>query len=583
MIVELADGTELEFPDGTTPQQAQAAARKYLTTAQKPSGAPKAAPVAPGAAPAAQAPVEGAGGAAFGVFPKSGKGRKYDSDPLGKMGKGVANAGIEAYLGGKQLFTDLDSVEMDVLRQSREDVKAAGGYGGLGQVAGNVGILAAGSAAAPARLAKALTAARGAAPVTTAAAVSGVQSGALTPVEDQENKYAEKGKEALKSAATAGALVGGGRLLKKAATRPFTPSADAENLMEQGVYPTLQQGAESRVGQLIGGLASGSKAVPRRQAQEVLDALTERAAGGKASLPGGTLQERLGVVDDVITKDYEAATRGRMFPMTKAIREDTIKAARSAEQPGGRFKLEADEAERLVQNVIGDSTTATRMGFGKLAKDYLQALEEAAGTTSKERVRDAVSKARDVIVQRSRNSRLTTDELAALQKIDDRYFDLMRLKEASKGAGGHETGVSIRKLAEAYGRAPGMDKMGATNATDQQLIGPAYRMLANTESENAARGTLLNWRRAAGLGTLGAGAAATGMAAPTAAVLAPLYATSIAGQTKAGSRYLFGDYDWQKKLRGALDSEATDQLTIANLLRKMRDSNSLGFALTPGE
>lgn len=523
--------------------------------------------------------VTGPGGAAFGIVPKSGKGRKYDPDPLGKMGVGVANAGIEAYLGGKQLFKDLDSEEMDVLKMSRKDVEEAGGYGGLGRVAGNTGLVVAGTVAAPARLQKALAFVRGAAPIATPAVVSGAQSFALTPVENQENKYLAKAWEGVKGAAAAAALTAGGRLFKKTLTQPFKPSADAEALMAQGVYPTLQQGAESRVGQVIGGLASGSKTVPRRQAQEVLDAATARMTGGRASLPGGTLNERVGVVDDVIGKDYEALTGGKMFPMTKAIREDAIKAAKSAEQPGGRFRLEANEAEKLVSNVVGESSTATRMKFGKLVKDYLQALDDAASTSSKDRVKEAVAKARDVIVQRSRNSQLTPDELAKLQEIDSRYFDLMRLKEASQGAGGHETGVSIRKLAESYGRVPGV----AGNATDQELIGPAYRMLAKTESENAARGTLLNWRRAFGLGTLGAGAAATGMVGPTAAALAPMYGISMAGQTKPGARYLMGDYNWQRNLRSALESEATDQMTIANLLRKMRDSNSLGYALTPGE
>lgn len=567
--VELHDGTVLELPDGTTPQVAQAAARKYMQRVGTGSGAAAPAPVAP--TPTARAPERPEGL----VTPESSR--------LDKLRYGVANAGIETYLGAKQLFGKLSPEEINVLQQSRGDVDRGGGWGTAGQIAGHVGVAAAGALAAPARLAQAVGALRGIPGLAAGAGVSGAETAALTPVEDQDSIVSGKLAEGGKAALTQGALSAGGQVLKKAVTRMFTPSADAVKLMDQGVYPTLQQGAESRVGQTIGGLASGSKAVPRRQAQEVLDAVTSRATGGQATLPGGTLNERLGVVNDVLDKDYGAVLGNKKFPMTASIRRGAVAAAQGVEQPGGRFAQEAAEAASTVHNVMGDSTNGVRMGHEKLVKDYLDALQQTITDGTPQRVQQGIIAAKNLVLQQSRNSQLTPDELAVMKDIDSRYFDLMRLKDAAAGSAGHEEGVPIRKLAEAYARGPGMDQIGARNATSDELVGPAYRMLGKTESENAARGTLLNWRRMAGLGTLGTGAALTGLVGPTAAALSPLYATSIAGQTKAGARALFGDYDWQKALRAGLDSAPTGQLTMANMLRGVRDSNQLGYVLTPGE
>ena len=56
--------------------------------------------------------------------------------------------------------------------------------------------------------------------------------------------------------------------------------------------------------------------------------------------------------------------------------------------------------------------------------------------------------------------------------------------------------------------------------------------------------------RALGIGkvAIGGGATLATASTPAAAVLAPAYGASLIGQTRGGARYLFGDYDWQKKL-----------------------------------
>lgn len=575
---ELPDGTVLEFPGGTAPAVVQAAVKRRLASAGAGSGAANPTGVAMGSARPNQKPVEGSGGAAFGITPSSGLNRLQDTGGSEKFRQGFANAGIEAALGAKQLFKNLSPEEMEVLKMSRDDVAKAGGWGGLGRVTGGVGAGIATAIASPNILPAAVSA------LVKAVLASGAQSAAFTPVENQDDKYTEKLKEGAKGAAAALVMNGGAKVLKKALTGAVTPTPEAAKLMGQDVTPTLQQGAESRFAKFIGGLTSGSTHVRDRQEQEVLDALTERATKGNISAKDHTLSERLAAIQHSLDNDYEGVLGKKLFPMNNKIREGVLSQATALQKSGGRNASEAAQAESILQNVIGADRNAVRLKADTLRKDYLDRIQSEISDSNPRLVNDALVSAKNLIMKNSRDARLTSDELSALRDIDTRYFDLMRLKDVAKGSAGNDTGVPIKRIADAYGKGPGMDIIGAVNQTNEDLIGPAFRVLGKMPRQDEARTGMINLRRAAGLtAAAGAGAATIG-AAPTAALIAPAYATSLLGQTRGGSRFLFGQNDWQKNLKSGLNSEQTNELVLANLLRAMRDNSSgVGAGLTVGE
>jgi hypothetical protein len=549
-------------------QAAQAIARRLAATPQDAPGRPVAAPVGPSPAPAAQAAPEGVITA--------------ESGPLEKFRLGLANTGIETYLGAKQLFTDLDPEEMSVLKQSRSDVDKGGGWGTAGRITGGIGEAVAMSMMAPAKLAQTMAALRGAAPIATAAASSGLQSAALTPIEDQENKWVGKLEEGGKAALTGAALTGGGKLLKKALTRPVTPTDDAVMLMQNKVYPTLQQGAKNKVMQVVGGLTAGGKGVEERQGKELLDAITQRAMPG-LDANDFTLRERQGVLNDLFDAEYRGVLDNKKFVLSNPTRQAVMGTATGLEKSGGRFKKEAGDAFDILSNIIGKNKNTVRMNSDTLRKDYLDAIQGRIGPQNDRKVNDALIEAKNILIEQVRNNKLSPEELDAISSLDSRWFDFSRLKDVARSAQAAREGVNVGKIASAYNAADPMAKQ----ATHRELIEPAFRTLIGNESEVGARGALLNWRRATGLGTLGAGAAAgtAVLGAPTTgAILAPVYGTSLLGQTKGGARYLFGDYNWQKAARDALESEKTKEASMANIIRALRDNSSgYGAALTIGE
>lgn len=498
---------------------------------------------------------------------------------LGNVGRGIANAGIEGYLGVKQLFKDLSPEEMRVLKMSRADVEQGGVASKAGQIGGNVGLGLATSVLTPA-----LTVAGRAAPVLNAMAQSAGQAFAYTPTEDQADKYTRKGENAALAAGAGGVLTGVSTGLRRAATRMFTPSADAQTLMNQGVYPTLQQGAENRLVRAVGGLTAGRKAVGERQENEVLNALTNRISNGTYSAPDATVAERVGALDNVLGQEYAGVLgTGNRFPINPQIRENAVDAARNMNR-GGQFENEANQSEAIIRNIFGPLDQRLRMNHENLMRRYLTAIQENITDNTPEQVRQALVRARTSVLNDSRNSQLSQAERDALDQIDQRYFDFMRLRDATNGAARNETGINIRSLSNAYQKGPGMEAPGAVNATNEDLVAPAYRALGRTEAASSARGLVGDYKKILGPVAAGSAGLATIGAPATAALLGPLYGISALGQSRAGARFLFGDHNWQQQLGGALNSPQTNQLTMANLLRALRDnSGGIGAGLTPGE
>ena len=260
--------------------------------------------------------------------------------------------------------------------------------------------------------------------------------------------------------------------------------------------------------------------------------------------------------------------------MTGKIRDEFLSQADAIKKSGGRFIDQQSEARGILDNIIGSDRNAVRLRADTLRTDYLDRIQSAISPSNDPLINEALLNAKNVLIQKSRNARLSPQELSALGEIDARYYDMMRLKDATSGAARSETGVDIKKLADAYGKGPGADIIGATNATNETLVGPLVRTLGATPRQDEAR-TLLNIAKR----TAAAGAA--GATIPQ--IAAPLYALSAAGQTSKGAKVLFGQTDAQRALKAALESPQTDEVNAANFLRALRDNSStLGAGLTPG-
>jgi hypothetical protein len=236
------------------------------------------------------------------------------------------------------------------------------------------------------------------------------------------------------------------------------------------------------------------------------------------------------------------------------------------------------DAREALDNIVGSDRNTVRLSADTLRGDYLNPLQQAVNDAKDPRVVEALVNAKNILINKSRNAKLSADELQTLKDIDSRYFDLMRLKESGEA---NLTGVNIGKLSQSYQNAPGMDIMGATNKTNDELIGPAVRVLGATPRQDEAR-TMLNITKRI---LQGSAAASLGTVAPvTTAVSAPLYGLSAMGQTPWGARALTGQNPTQKALKEALESNATNEVSLANLLRALRDNSStLGASLTTGQ
>jgi len=526
---------------------AQAIARRL---ASQPSNGPSEAQTQPrqggSSQQAVQAPVEGM--------------LTGDEGGLEKFRSGMAGAGIKAYLGMKQMFGQLTPEEKSVLAQVNADEKTAGGWGTAGNLTGNVmGGIAASIATPEAAILGGLGRA---APYVKAALGSGLTAGVSTPIEGAETAGdIAKGKltEAGKAAVAGPVAVAGGHILKKVLTKPFTPSVDAERLLAQGVVPTLAQGAEGRAGQFVGNLTSGVADVGNRQGKEVLGALEQRIGNGGVQTPGGTLGEVTDQLGSAWESEMGNLMQGKRFSLTKDI-FSRARAAADAAKIGTRLGQQQREARAAVDNVLGEGNFGGRVNYDTLRQTYLNPLQEAADKAGTTGAQQAILEAKNVLTNKALRAGLNKEEQATLDALNERYYDLSRLREAGQGASQFSEGVDINRLAGKYANAPG------STAAQTELIEPAQRLLGQAQTQDSAR-TLLT---AAKKGTIGLTANAL-----TGGLAAPAYGVSLLGQTRPGARYLFGDYAAQKALREGIDNPQN------RLLKALLDNQSnYGAAMT---
>lgn len=536
--VELADGTVLELPAGTTPEQAQRAAKAYMAKAGT-----------LGAATPQNAPPAASEGYA----------RAGDKGPFMA---GVADSAIRGYLGLKQFAGGLLKEEQGVLAAMKDEQdhdpnwakRTAGNVAGTAgaMLAPGIGWTRAGGGAVP-MLAKTIASKTGRLSAPAAAAgVSGVQGLALNPGEGEGfgEQMVDKVKQSGVDAAVGAGLGSVGRLFKKTITKPFTPTAEAVQLMNQNVNPTLQQGAEGWLGRRIGGLASGTAKVADRQNREVIDEYVRRTMPGLdpsdmtvpelirmmelnfRGAPGGALGE------------YGRLYDGKIFPLTNQSRSAIWNEARG---PRGTQPMATQMATHAmtgtgtalnVQNNVR-MRAAKMTEYRNLLQDAINGFNGDTGVMSKQ-ARANLINARKKYDELVRDPALTPDERALLADIDTRYGDFMAFAEAGKNASFHMKPRAF-DLLQAKKK---MDKteLGFATARDdtqRELLEPAIRTMGATPTQDMERAALASVKRSLPAAVLDRGVDA---------LMSPAYPISMVGQSAKGARILFGETKKQKEM-----------------------------------
>jgi hypothetical protein len=362
-----------------------------------------------------------------------------------------------------------------------------------------------------------------------------------------EQQMLSKAENAAKAAATGAAFSGVLGGAAKAYKGLFRAKPEVEKLIAQGVVPTLQQGADSGVGRFVGGLASGATSVRNRQEDQIANAVVHKATEGMVDMPKATGNEILDSARGYVKGEYQKLFGGKRYDMSPTAVSDAQQAAQRLNNRG-QFVDEATDAGRAVANVLGNTGDVNRhLGIDKLRDEYLTPLSKAAYAEASDATKERILAARKVIIDQVRNVKLSPTEKQRLGDLDVRNFDVERIREAIKGKAGEEEGITLSRLATAYGK----NKM-AGNDTMETLIGPALRVLGNTPRQDEARTAKQIAGRIVGpaLGLAGGAAAVTGgtAGAVLGLPLAGAYGLSALGQTEKGAKALLGQYNSQKQL-----------------------------------
>jgi hypothetical protein len=468
--------------------------------------------------------------------------------------KGADEAGRRALYGVKQLFTKLSPEEQaEIARMEQAQASDPSALRTAGGIWGNVLMSAVPGGAVSNGLRGAMSA-RG---LTTAfprlstllntMGTSGALGFAMNPGkgEDREAQLADKGAQALQDASiVAPVMHGAGRVLGRT-LQAFQPSVDAAMLMAQRVYPTLQQGAESVVGRFIGGLTPQSGRVAERQAGELANAASRRIVGhdNYADQP---LNQRSAAMDQDIHSTLGDATQGQRVQITPQLLAGMDAIAQTAQTRTGQFAAEGAAAQKFLQNLMGQPGSVTHAEF---QRQFLNPLTQKIAATTDPQVRKALQNAYNHLVG-YRNGGLHPDEVGITNAIEDSQLDLHAFDRAKDAGATARTGISPGQLAGAHDVPQPRNYSG----TKQDLADPAVRTI-NGGGPGGGTSLLAAAKRAlATLSSLGGAGLAVGNPVAGLSLAAPLYGLSAAGQTKTGARLLFGDMDWQRAGRAAVDA-----------------------------
>ena len=283
--------------------------------------------------------------------------------------------------------------------------------------------------------------------------------------------------------------------------------------------------------------------------------LLHRATEGNRDLPNGTGREALESAQGYVGGEYDKLFKGKRMTVSPTLVSEAQQAAQKLNSRNQQA-MQATDAGRAVSNVMGTTGDRVRMVNSKTMKEnFLDPLNKAAYAEPDGETQRRILAARDVIQNKSRNAVLNPDELKRLGEVDARNFDMERIREATKGKEGEREGITLSRLATAYGK----NKM-AGNDTEASLIGPALRVLGNTPTQDEARSVKQIAGRMVGPVAGLAGVTAATLGGTAGAVLglplAAAYGISVAGQTEKGAKALLGQYDSQKAVAEFLRKNA---------------------------
>lgn len=508
--------------------------------------------------------VEGPGGPATGgsptqaqtAAPEPSQAPYERAGGYGPVLAGVADAGIKTALGLKQLFGGLSPENKAVLQQMQQENAAEPNkfLRGSGEFGANVALTAIPGIKAENALRAAMGGGRAAAVGASALAAGGQE--ALTSVGEGDTyaqQMANKGKSALTAAALGGGLSGAGQVL----ARPFQATPEAQRLMDMGITPTLQQGAEGKLGRFVGGMSGGAGAslVKERQNQQTIAEMLRQITPG-VDYKGKSTSEMVGIMDDVLKQQYGDILGGKIYQMTPTARAEIWKAAR---QGAGREQSDVADVLRNMGEVSQalSSSNNVRMGTDAMSaqrqriQDAINQYSIPNATVSDNQIRRGLVAAKNRFDETVRNTSLSPEELASLSNLDSRYSDAVRVMQAAKSPEAQKQ-LKVSDMMRAYAQLDPTGGIGFAKATapmQRDLLEPATRTMNLTAADDSRAGIAAVKRMVAPFAAGGSVLGGATLGGPAVGVpLAAGYGLSLLGQTEQGARALFGQTSAQKKL-----------------------------------
>lgn len=451
------------------------------------------------------------------------------------------NAIKKAGYGLKNLVSELSPEEQAKIAEMDKNDKENGLAGTGGNIAGNLLTSAAPGGLLASGFRRLLGAGAQILPRTAAVLNTGATSAGTTALlspgqgETHDEQLADKGKQAGVSGLLGAAIQAPISVLTRTLTGAFRPSADTRHLMDEQVYPTLQQGADSMFGRFVGGLTSEPAGVRQRQAGELLDAVTRRATNGATDMHGLPLRDRVDRLTQGLTSQGDVASRNRTIRVDQPMRDRILDSGSTVQSTTGGFSNEAGQVTNRLDNILGQ--TDARLQSGTYARDVLNPISDAAAASTG-RVRQGLEEGYGRALDH-RNRRLSWQQQREMEDIDRRQYDLARLRAALTGTDqGALPSAEVSALARAFERAPTAHTAG--NTTQRDLVDPAMRVIGDTGATHDSRSLMAALRRLGGVGLAG------GLASTTGAVSLPFVGgltaagagTSAAGMTRPGARFL---------------------------------------------
>lgn len=551
-----------------------------------------------GQPPASAGVVATAGGAASGLDKRGGYGRRNTdvvpeegSVPFSEWSGNVKDAALNVvpamYRGAKQLVGG---------NVSEEDIKADRALtdkpgGGFGNFAGNIAM--GGPAMAGTRaglrylggkyLPKALEKATNL--ITSYPGMAAIEAGVTTPTLEDESRPGNM----VTSALLTKGLQHVGTVFKRALTQPVKPNKDAQYLMateralpqtdediangvaptivpKDKIVPTQSQGGSGFMGAVTDSLENigsylplgVSKAVQRgrdRVASEVNDEVGHRASPLRAIdvLPGRGDYVR--EMETQINDGYKAMFKGIN------IKHNSTAFNQQSEREGlqaldgiiGEAEFKNTFTKQLGQILPKKTSNLTGEQWHNIQSAVREKIREADAELFQRQSNHALANAYRKVednLKVLRNNNFTKDQIATLEDLDNKYLKGMIVKStlAHKGETGADSAITLRNLIDTVEKDTPESFKNKLTGEFMDLTEPAKRILTKSTDPDAVARRSGYLAATNIIGSLGIGGAATGLGLAPAAMM--LGAGHAAGRFLTGrgtNRYMFGDFDWQKK------------------------------------